>query len=245
MGHTGHAVATAFGMPALERMLSEPAVQNVRAAVRTGGWSRRVERHRGDAKAGRKSAGMEPLIPYGDDERLVRHGERARQMHGIGAPERKVFGEISSVTADRRRQLDRPGCAPKLGPALFCLRKPIPVEVMVPVRGSERGPDLGIGQPARYGRVASVPQRNCELRPRLLNEQLHERTGVEVDQWHLSVVARSPMGRPADVYGAVVVRRPRAFPEWSADQSHLRPSTGRATGPSLSQGDAQPGCHAR
>lgn len=173
----------------------------------------RIERHRGDAKADRKDAGMKSSIPYGHDERLVRHRKRARQMHGIGAPERKLLGEVSSVTADRRRQLDRPGCAPKLGPALLCLCKPIPVEVMVPVRTSERGPNLGIGQPARYGRVATVPQRDCEFRPRLLHEQLHERAGVEVDQGHLSVVVRPPMGRPADVDGAGVVRRPLAVRE--------------------------------
>lgn len=129
--------------------------------VRRGRGSRWIERHRGDRKAGRKSAGMEPSIPYGDDERLVRQRERTRKVHGIGAPQRKPFRKISSVTADRRRQLHRPGCPPELGPALFCLLEAMSVEVMVTVRGSERCTDFGIGQPARHRRVAAVPQSDC------------------------------------------------------------------------------------
>lgn len=141
-------------------------------ARRDGGWSRRIERRRGDRKAGGNSAGMESSIPYGDDERLVRQGERTRQVHGIGASEGKILREIPGVTADRRRQLDRPGSPPEHRPTLFCLRKPCRVEIMVPVRSSERRPNLRIGQPTRYGRVAAIPQSNREFRPRLVNEQL-------------------------------------------------------------------------
>jgi len=111
-------------------------------------------------------------------------------MHGIGAAQRMRLGELTGVTPDNRRQLDRPGRAPKLVPALLGLCEAISVEVMVPVGSSESCPDLGISQPARDGSVASIPKRDRELRPRLLDEQLHERTGIEVDERHLSDVAR-------------------------------------------------------
>jgi len=73
-------------------------------------------------------------------------GERRRNersAEGSGGQPRQHSDPTPKSTAATTRQLDRPGCAPKLGPALFCLRKPIMVEVMVPVRGSERCPDPG------------------------------------------------------------------------------------------------------
>ncbi len=121
------------------------------------GW---IKRHGGHAKAGRQNAGMEASIPYGHDERPVRHGERAGEMHGIGAAQRMRLGELTGVTPDNRRQLDRPGRAPELVPALLGLCEAISVEVMVPVGSSESCPDLGISQPARDGSVASIPKRD-------------------------------------------------------------------------------------
>ena len=151
---------------------------------------------------------MEASIPYGHDERPVRHGERAGKMHGIGAPQRMFFGELTGVTTDGRCQLDGASCVPELVPVLFCLREAIPVQVMVPVGGGEGCSDLGIGQPARHGGVASVPQRDREVRSGLLDEELHECTGIEIDERHLSAVAHSPAGQPVGGDGGVVAQRP-------------------------------------
>lgn len=66
------------------------------------------------------------------------HIASALARYGIGASQRMLFGQFTGVTSDTRGQLDRPSCAPKLLPALFRLRKAIPVEVVGPVRTSER-----------------------------------------------------------------------------------------------------------
>ena len=94
---------------------------------------------------GGESAVVELSVPHGDDERLVRYRQCAGEMHCIGAPQGELSRELTSVMPDGRRQFDRPGRAPELPPVLLGLLKAIPVEVMVPMRGSECGPDLGVG----------------------------------------------------------------------------------------------------
>lgn len=111
-------------------------------------------------------------------------------MHGVSAPEGIAGGKLAGVALDGRRQLDRPRCAPELFPALFGLLEAISVEVVVPVGGSEGRSDLGVCESARDGGVASVPEGDSEFRSRLVDEQLHERTCIEIDDRHLSGVAR-------------------------------------------------------
>ena len=138
----------------------------------------------------RQSAGVEPSVPNGDDERVVRDYERAGEVYCIGAPEAMLGGEFTGVTLDRRRQLNGSRCPPELLPCLSGLLEAVSVEITVPIGGSESCANLGVREPARHGCVAPIPQRHSEFRPRFFNEQLHERTGVEVDDGHLSDVAR-------------------------------------------------------
>lgn len=102
-------------------------------SLRSGG----VQLHRGDAEASCQSAGMETSIPHGDDELAVGDRERAGEMYGVSAPQGMLGGENAGVTLDRRRQLDRPRCGPELLPARLGLLQAIPVEVVVPVGGSQ------------------------------------------------------------------------------------------------------------
>ncbi len=111
-------------------------------------------------------------------------------MHGIGAPQRMRCGEFAGVMLDGCRQLDWPSRAPELLPALLGLVEVVSVKVMVSMGGSESRPDLGISQPARYGGVTTIPEGYSQLRTLLLDDKLHEGTGIEVDQGHLSDVAR-------------------------------------------------------
>lgn len=111
-------------------------------------------------------------------------------MHGVSAPESTAGGKLAGVALDGRSQLDRSRCAPELFPVLFGLLEAIPVEVVVPVAGSEGGADLGVCESARDGGVASVPEGGSEFRSRLVDEQLHERTCIEIDDRHVSGVAR-------------------------------------------------------
>lgn len=103
-------------------------------------------------------------------------------------------GELIGVTLDRGRQLDRPSGAPQLLPALLGLLEAVSVEVVVPVGGSESCTDLRLRERARYGCVASVPQRHSDLRARLFDERPHERAGVKVDDRHLSGVLTDRSG---------------------------------------------------
>lgn len=151
---------------------------------------REIEYQRGDAKASRQRSAMEPAIPHGHDELAVADGERAGEVHGVSAAQSVLDGELAGMTLDCGRQLHRPGCPPELRPAFFGLLETVLVEVMVPVGGSERRPDLRICQPARHGGVASVPKRGSQTRSRLFHEQFHERTCIEVDDRQLSAVAR-------------------------------------------------------
>lgn len=151
---------------------------------------------------------MEASIPHGNDEPAVGDGERAGEMHGVSAPQGVFAGELAGVTLDGRRQLDRPRRTPELLPALRRLLEAISVEVMVPVGGGESRSHLGICEPARHGGVASVPERDRKLRSRLVDEQLHVRTCIGIDDRLLSNVARPPAGRPVGEDGVEVVPLP-------------------------------------
>lgn len=133
---------------------------------------------------------MEVSIPDGDDEVGIGDGERAGEMHGVSAPQGMLAGEVAGMTLHRWCQLDRARGTPELFPALLGVLEAISVEVVVPVSGGERRSDLGVGEPARDGAIASVPECDGELRSRFVDDQLHERTCIEVDDRHLSDVAR-------------------------------------------------------
>lgn len=137
---------------------------------------------------------MKPAVPHGDDELRVRNGERTGEMHGIATPESVLPGKFPGIALDLGRQLDGPDRAPELLPRSLRLPEAVEVQVVVPIGGGERGPDFGVGQPARQGGVAAVPQRNGEGGPRLLDEQLHECAGIEVDEWHSAALLAHEAG---------------------------------------------------
>ena len=60
------------------------------------------------------------------------------------------------------------------------------IEVVVSRSGGKGRADLGIRKPARYGGVAPVPQLSRQFAPLLFNEELYERTRIEINQGHES-----------------------------------------------------------
>ena len=107
---------------------------------------------------------MKVSVPHGDDERLVRHGQVRWQDALHRRPAGRAVSQADGLMRYGRREFDRPGRSPELS-ALFGLLTAIPVEVVVPMGGSERGPDLGVGQlldtaasqPSHSETASSVP----------------------------------------------------------------------------------------
>ena len=109
-------------------------------------------------RAGRQRTGVQAAIPDSDDQVRLPDGERARQVYGVGAPERMLAGEFAGVPLDGRGQLNRSGGGPELLPGLLGSAKGVVAEVMIARGGRECRADLRVGQSARQGGVATVPQ---------------------------------------------------------------------------------------
>jgi len=50
-----------------------------------------------DAESGRTRSGMKALVPDGDNQISVPDGEGAREMHGIGAAEGVMAGQLACL----------------------------------------------------------------------------------------------------------------------------------------------------
>jgi hypothetical protein len=93
-------------------------------------------------------------------------------------------------------ELDGAGSWPVLLPDVLSGRLPGGVQVVVPPGGSQRGPDFHVGKAAGDRGVAPVPQLGGQLAALLLDQELHHRTGVEVDDRH-QVSPRCSLAMPA------------------------------------------------
>ena len=93
---------------------------------------------------------------------------------------------MAGVLLDGCGEFNRTGSGPVLGPSLLGRVQVLGGRVVIAGRGGQRGPHLGIGQAARHGGVASIPQFSGEVAARFFGQQLHEGAGIEVDQGHRS-----------------------------------------------------------
>jgi len=60
-----------------------------------------------DRQPGSGGVGVQPPVPYGQDEVRIADGEGAGQVHGVSAAERVGAGQCSGVALDGCGQLDR------------------------------------------------------------------------------------------------------------------------------------------
>jgi hypothetical protein len=129
---------------------------------------------------------MEAAIPGGDDQVRVFRGEGAGEMDGVGASKRVITCQSAGVTCDRLGEFDRTGRSPVLLPSSFRGAEIPCREIVISRSGGKGRAHFGVCEPARHGGIASVPQLRCQHAPFLFNEELHERTRVEIDQSHES-----------------------------------------------------------
>jgi hypothetical protein len=92
-------------------------------------------------------------------------------MHGISAAERVGAGQASGVALDGCGQLDRADGSPVLFPGLLGHLQAGFAEVMVAAGRGQGGADLGVGQAASQGGVASVPQFGGQVAAVLVDDQ--------------------------------------------------------------------------
>jgi hypothetical protein len=143
------------------------------------------------AKACRSSPSMQSLVPHGQDEFGISNGQGASQMYRIGTPKCVQTSEMPSMPFNLCSQFDWAGSAPIFLPRLFGCGQVFVIEVMVTTSSRKCCAYLGISQAAREGGVASVPHISNEVAAGLFDNQLHEGTGIEVDERHsFSAVVR-------------------------------------------------------
>ena len=127
---------------------------------------------------------MESLVPYGHNEVGVPDSQGAGQMYSIGAPKGMDSREFPGLARNLSCQLDRPGSAPVLLPRILGRGQVLVIELMVATSSRKCRSYLRVRQAAREGGVATVPQISNEVAAGLLDDQLHERARVEVDERH-------------------------------------------------------------
>jgi len=112
-------------------------------------------------------------------------------MDGIAPPKSVQTSKVPGLPLNFCSQFDRSGSAPVLLPRLFGCGQISVIEVMVTTGSRQSCADLGISQAARESGIATVPHISNEIAAGLFDNQLHERTGIEVDNWHsFSAAAR-------------------------------------------------------
>jgi hypothetical protein len=94
------------------------------------------------------------------------------------------LGEVASMPLDGLGELNRTGGRPVLLPVPLSLLEVLLAKIMVARGGGERGLDFGISQTAGDSGITAIPQLSRELAARLLDHELHQRAGIEVDDGH-------------------------------------------------------------
>jgi hypothetical protein len=107
-------------------------------------------------------------------------------VYGVCSPEGVLAGQSARVLFDSDCQFNRTHRSPIVGPGSFRRAEVLVAEVTVTVGGCQRCSHLGIGQSTCHRGVAAIPELDGEVRACLFYQELHEGTGVEVDEGHSS-----------------------------------------------------------
>src|ERR1700680_528206 len=156
------------------------------ALVTAGDGDLAVELRWGYTNAGCLCSGVQTAVPDRDDKVQVADGQCAGEVDGVRTSECVHPGELTGILLHGCSELDRARGGPVAFPGLLSHVEIALAEVVISGGGSKCGTHLGIGQAAGYGGVASVPQPGRKLAACLLDQQLHESAGVEVDERHPS-----------------------------------------------------------
>jgi hypothetical protein len=140
----------------------------------------------GNAKTSRFRSRVEPTVPDSENEIALSYGKSTRQVYGVCSSEGVLASQSARLLFDSDCQFNRTHRSPIVGPGPFRRAELLVAEVTVTVGSCQRCSHLGIGQSTRHRGVASIPELDGEVRARLFYQELHEGTGVEVDERHSS-----------------------------------------------------------
>src|SRR3954451_6907358 len=131
-----------------------------------------------------------------------------------------LAGQVACVLLDSSAQFDWPDPRPVLRPCRFRVPQVSLGQIVITARCRQGGADLGIGESAGNGGIATVPQLGHEIGSFLLDEEFHKRARVEVDD-------RQVQRRCSLTNGATGRRaRTRLFPlAWGRSGRWGRPMT--------------------
>jgi len=106
-----------------------------------------------------------------------------------------VFGQLTRGHLNLIGEFHWSNRGPKLLPVLFTSLQGSTIEIVIAPRRRQRRPHLGVAETTRKGRVATIPERSCDVTPRLLHYEFHQRAGIEIDDSHRSIaLLGNPIG---------------------------------------------------
>lgn len=120
---------------------------------------------------------MQPRIPCRHHNGSRREHKRARDVDGIEAAERMLFGEVARIVLELRRHLDGSQRAMKLGPVGLGLPMCPRIKTTTPLRGRKRGTDLGMSDTTGQHGVHPIPDQRSIVAPVLLDDELRQCAG--------------------------------------------------------------------
>ena len=129
------------------------------------------------------------MIPYAHYEIRQVDGKGTGQLNGVGSSERVNTCKFSRVTLDCSGEFHWLDCRPESLPVPLNLSGETIINSVISCGSSERGANFGIGEATRQRTVAPIPESGGEIATLLMDDELHQRTGVEVHERHSWLVA--------------------------------------------------------
>ena len=96
-------------------------------------------------------------------------------MDGVGAAERVRVGQPAGVALDRGGELHWLGCRPERLPVLSGGLEGTSIDSVITGGRREGGSNLRVGEAARHGGVAPVPQGSSDVAAFFVDDEFHER----------------------------------------------------------------------
>jgi hypothetical protein len=129
------------------------------------------------------------VIPYGHHEIREFDGKSAGQMNSVGSSQRVCTRQLPSVTLDGSGEFHWLNRRPKSLPIPQNLPRRASINTVISYGSGECGPNLWVRKTARERTIASIPKSGREVATFFVNDELHQRAGVEVDERHSYLTA--------------------------------------------------------
>jgi hypothetical protein len=117
-------------------------------------------------------------------------------MNGVGSSQSVGTREFASVMFDRSGEFHWLDRRPESLPVSLDLSQRAGVDAVVSSGGGQRGANFGVREAAGQRAVTAIPEGGRQVATFLVDDQFHQRTGVEVHQSHswLPALIRDEVG---------------------------------------------------